>query len=75
MIINASIYNIGTDQHSTNIDGRSSTIGMDYAAEYGNNFTSDSVGDGEPSKKKSRKESIFDIDFHRIVLDEAVSGI
>jgi hypothetical protein len=33
-----SIYNIGTDQHSTNIDGRSSTIGMDYAAEYGNNF-------------------------------------
>lgn len=45
------------------------------AAEYGNNFSSDNIGDGEPNKKKSRKESIFDIDFHRIVLDEAVSGI
>ena len=31
-------------------------------------------GDGEePTTKKSKKETIFDIDFHRIVLDEAVS--
>lgn len=31
----------------------------------------DSYGKGEPKKKKAKRESIFDIDFHRIVLDEA----
>jgi hypothetical protein len=32
-------------------------------------------GDGEgPRKKRSKRETIFDIDFHRIVLDEAVSS-
>jgi len=44
------------------------------AAEYGNAYSNGDGGDDGPKKKKIRKESIFDIDFHRIVLDEAVSG-
>lgn len=44
------------------------------AAEYKNIFGKDDDGDGkDPSPKRSRKASIFDIKFHRIVLDEAVS--
>eukprot|EP00956_Cyclotella_meneghiniana_P025829 scaffold54682_cov69-Cyclotella_meneghiniana.AAC.9 len=31
----------------------------------------DASGKGEPKKKKAKRESIFDIAFHRIVLDEA----
>lgn len=31
----------------------------------------DTSGDGAPKKKKAKRETIFDIDFHRIVLDEA----
>lgn len=44
------------------------------AAEYSNIFGTDSKDAEEPQKKRSRRESIFDIDFHRIVLDEAVSS-
>ena len=47
------------------------------AAEYGTACTSNdgNGGNDAPKKKKSRKESIFDTDFHRIILDEAVSRI
>ena len=47
------------------------------AAEYGSAFGEYSTcsGEEEPKKKKSKRETIFDIDFHRIVLDEAVSTI
>ncbi len=44
------------------------------AAEYSNIFAKDGKDAEEPQKKRSRRESIFDIDFHRIVLDEAVSN-
>jgi SWI/SNF-related matrix-associated actin-dependent regulator of chromatin subfamily A3 len=43
------------------------------AAEYGVVLGGDGDGEG-PRKKKSKRETIFDIDFHRIVLDEAVSS-
>ncbi len=42
------------------------------AYEYGNVYGK--IGDsdvGEPQKKRSKKSSIFDVDFHRIILDEA----
>ena len=44
-------------------------------AEFGNVFgKDDGVANGEePRRKRSRRTSIFDITFHRIVLDEAVS--
>jgi SNF2 family DNA or RNA helicase len=44
------------------------------AAEFSNIYGKD-VGkntDGQPPLKKSKQESIFDVAFHRIVLDEAV---
>jgi SNF2 family DNA or RNA helicase len=43
------------------------------AAEFSNSYDIDSkVESDEPQKKRARRDSIFDIDFHRIVLDEAV---
>jgi SNF2 family DNA or RNA helicase len=43
------------------------------AAEFSNSYGSDSNCEGdEPQKKRAKRDSIFDIDFHRIVLDEAV---
>lgn len=47
------------------------------AAEYGAAFGSsgDNDGDEKPKKKRVKRETIFDIGFHRIVLDEAVCSI
>lgn len=47
------------------------TLGSEYVSAFGK----DDSTDGEPRKKKTRRETIFDIDFFRIVLDEAVSII
>lgn len=44
------------------------------AADYSNVFGKDTKGTEEPQKKKVKRDSVFDIDFHRIVLDEAVSN-
>ncbi len=44
------------------------TLAYEYGNVYGKNNGNDLE---EPQKKKSKKSSIFDIDFHRIILDEA----
>ena len=45
------------------------TLGAEFKKVYGKNKAT--VGNGEPQKKKSKHESIFDINFHRFVLNEA----
>ena len=49
------------------------TLAAEYGAAFGGGDGADGDGSTGPAKKKSRRSSIFDISFHRIVLDEAVS--
>ena len=45
------------------------TLAADYGAAIGNEAGNN---DSKPKAKKTKRESIFDVNFHRIVLDEAV---
>jgi SWI/SNF-related matrix-associated actin-dependent regulator of chromatin subfamily A3 len=45
------------------------TLASEFARIYGKD--NDGTKDGQPRTKKSKQESIFDVAFHRIVLDEA----
>ena len=48
------------------------TLGAEFKKIYGNKAEAKNAGYGEePIKKKSKQESLFDITFHRFVLDEA----
>lgn len=66
-------FNLLTPLHEGKID----VLVVSYhtlSAEFTHIFGGGQKGDGcEPVQKKRRISSIFDIDFHRIILDEAVS--
>lgn len=46
------------------------TLAADYSSTFGDN-----TDDGEPKKKRAKTDTIFDTDFFRIVLDEAVRTV
>ncbi|KAL9184392.1 hypothetical protein ACHAXT_002478 [Thalassiosira profunda] len=70
-VLNVELYH-GPNRHDILPDVR--TGGVDILLVSYNTLAADFDANGKggaPKKKKAKRESIFDIDFHRIVLDEA----